>query len=252
MKEIRAAKIEEILKENGSVKISELSKLFNVSEITIHRDLGILESEGILKRTRGGAVPIQTEPEFRYPNRALSNIKEKEAIAQYAANLITEGDTIIMDGSTTNIPIARRLAGFNDLTVYTMSPYITNELLGAYGVLLYSLGGLYSREMVHFIGSSLEDNISKLQVDKCIIGASAISREKGITGPYYQLTSIQKLIIESSRIVILVADHSKFGRNAPEKVANIERIHYLVTDSSISREDAEYFKAKTNLIIAEL
>ena len=157
-----------------------------------------------------------------------------------------------MDGSTTNISVARQLCGFNDLTVYTLSPYVTNELLDAYGVVLYSGGGLFSREMAHLVGPSLEENISQIRFDKCVIGASAISREKGITGPYYQLTSIQKRIIECSNTVILAADHTKFNRNAIEKVSDIERIDYLVTDNGIDSENAAYFASKTNLIIAEI
>ena len=252
MKDVRAAKIEEMIRDKGNVKITDLSRLFNVSEITIHRDLNKLESEGILKRTRGGAVAVQMEPEYRYPNRTLSNIREKEAIAMQAKLLISEGDTVILDGSTTNISVARQLCCFNDLIVYTMSPYVMNELLDAYGVLLYAIGGLFSREMAHIIGPSLEENISRLQVDKCVIGTSAISRNKGITGPYSQLTSIQRHIIECSNVVILVADHTKFDRNALEKVADIESIDYLITDGGIDQDDKEYFSSKTNLIIAEL
>ena len=250
MKNNRVAKIEEILRENGNVQTAELSKLFNVSDITIHRYLNLLESDGILKRTRGGAVAVPLEPEFRYPKRSLSNIREKEAIAKCVAGLIKEGDTIILDGSTTNISVARQLCGFNDLIVYTMSPYVMNELLGAYGVVLYSSGGLFSREMAHFVGSPFDESLLQLRVDKSVIGASAISREKGITGPYYQLTSIQKRIIECSNTVILAADHTKFDRSAIEKVADIESIDYLVTDSGINSENAAYFGANTNLIIA--
>lgn len=251
MQDVRRSEIAELIKEKGKLRVSELTSAFKVSEITIHRDLDYLEDTGVLRRTRGGAIANTTTQEFQYPNRVNSCLKEKNVIADAVVKLIKEGDSIILDGSTTNIHVAKRLKDFSNLTVFTTSPLVLFELINSPGIFLYCIGGLYSREMAHFIGSELEEYITRLHLSKCVIGASAISPEYGVTGPYPQLVSIQKKIIKSSKEIILAADHTKYGKVATEKVASIEEIDHFVVDSGLDPKYAQAMKEKTDLIIAK-
>ena len=251
MKDVRRTQIIEIVKREGHIKVSDLANQFKVSEITIHRDLDFLEKESILVRTHGGAIAKSEYRDYQYPIRINSALKEKNKIASAAAGLIQEGDTLILDGSTTNIHIARAIKDFRNITVYTMSHWVLMELINSVDIILYCIGGLYSRELVHFVGSDLEYYMKKLHANKCIIGANAISPEHGVTGPYTQIVSIQKIIIESCDEVILAADHTKWGKVFDEKVANIEDFDYIIVDSNLDKKYIKQIKNKTKLILAD-
>jgi len=251
MRDVRRSQIAEIVKRDGHVKVSDLANQFDVSEITIHRDLDYLEEKSVLRRSRGGAIVNREIHEFQYPNRVNSALKEKNRIANAAARLVKEGDTLILDGSTTNIHIARAIKEIHNITVFTMSHWVMMELINSVDICLYCIGGLYSRETAHFVGSDLEDYIKKLHANKCIIGASAISPEYGITGPYSQLVAIQKNIIESVDEVILAADHTKWGKVSTEKVADINDMNYIIVDSDLDKKYIDLVNDKTNLILAD-
>ena len=251
MRDLRREQIAEIVRQEGHAKVSDLARRFDVSDITIHRDLDFLEERSVLVRSRGGAIAKRETHEYQYPNRINSAVKEKNQIAKAAVGLIHEGDTIILDGSTTNIHIARALKDFHNITVFTMSHWVMMELINSVDIYLYCIGGLYSRETAHFVGSDIEEYIKKIHANKGIIGSSAISPECGITGPYSQLVSIQKIIIESVDEVILAADHTKWGKVSTEMVADIDDIDYIVVDSGLDKKYIEQVGKRTNLIVAE-
>jgi DeoR family fructose operon transcriptional repressor len=251
MKEIRRSKIAEIIRKKGSIKINDLADMFKISPVTIYRDLDFLEKQGVLRRLRGGAITNLSSEEVHYPFRASSCISEKMQIAEEVVKLISEGDTIILDGSTTNIYVAKKIKEINNLTIFTTSPLVTLELLNSPNIILYCIGGLYSREIAQFVGSNIEDFISNLHVTKSIIGASAVCSEFGITGPYPQFVSIQKKIISASSKVILAADHTKFGKVSLEKIADIDAIDFIVVDSGIDKKYVEELQDKTNIIVAK-
>jgi DeoR family fructose operon transcriptional repressor len=251
MQDIRRSKIAEFVKEKGSASISELATMFGMSEITIHRDLEYLNKQGVLRRLRGGAVANPTMEEVHYPYRIQSCVEEKKQIAEAIPDLISEGDTILIDGSTTCIEVARKIKNISNITVFTNSPLILNELINTPNIILYCIGGFYSSETTSFIGSDNEEFISRLNLTKCIIGASAISLEFGVTDPYPQLVSVKRKIISASSQVILVADHTKFGRVALEKIAAIEDIDCIVVDSKIDKKVLEEIRTKTKVIVAK-
>jgi DeoR/GlpR family transcriptional regulator of sugar metabolism len=141
MQDIRRSKIAEFVKEKGSASISELATMFGMSEITIHRDLEYLNKQGVLRRLRGGAVANPTMEEVHYPYRIQSCVEEKNQIAEAIPDLISEGDTILIDGSTTCIEVARKIKNISNITVFTNSPLILNELINTPNIILYCIGG---------------------------------------------------------------------------------------------------------------
>ena len=250
MQEVRRLKITELVKEKGLVKIEELAKMLGTSEVTIHRDLKYLENEGELRKLRGGAVAIPSEAEVQFSYRTQSCIEEKKLIGMVAAQLIEEGDVVIMDGSTTCLEVAKRIKTMFNITVFTNNPFIMYELMHSQGIILYFIGGLFSRDLECFVGAEVEDYISKLHITKGIFGASAISPKFGITGPYPQLVSIQKQIIKVSSQVIIVADHTKFGKVAFEKAADVDLIDFIITDSKVDKNIITELEEKSKVIIA--
>lgn len=251
MQEVRRSKIAELVNEKGIVRIEELAKMFGISGITIHRDLQYLENKGILRKLRGGAIATPSEVEVQFSYRTQSCIEEKKLIGMAAAQLIEEGDVVIMDGSTTCLEVAKKIKNMLNLTVFTNNPFIMYELMHSQGIVLYFIGGLFSRDLECFVGAEVEEYISKLHITKGVFGASAISPKFGITGPYPQLVSIQREIIKVSTQVIIVADYTKFGKVALEKTADIDSIDYLVTDSKIDKDIVSELEKKSKVIIAK-
>ena len=246
----RQEKIIKLLSEQGEITIPTLSKLLDVTEMTIHRDLNKLESKNLLKKKRGGAIFIEKDNAINHNN--LLNEVKKIAIAEEAVKLIKDGDTVLFDNSTTAFEVAKKLNNHRNLTVYTTSLNMANEIVKNKNIILYCSGGLYFRESTGFVGSAAIDFVSKLHVSKCIIGATGISGEYGITDPYISHIFLEKEIINAAEMVILVADHTKFGKVAIEKVAEIEDIDYIITDSKLDKNTQQDISNKTNLIIAKV
>ena len=246
----RRTRIADLVKDKGIVRIADLAKSFDVSEITIHRDLQYLQHQGILTKTRGGAKVAPAEEEVQYPFRSQSCVEEKREIAEVAGTLVHDGDVVIMDGSTTCVQVARRLRPRSNLTVFTNNPMILYELMDSPSVALYFIGGLFSRDLACFVGPEVEAAIRKLHATKGIFGASGISAEFGITGPYPQMIAIQQCIISAAKEKIVVADHTKFGKVGLLKATDLRQISVIITDSAVDRKIAQAVSEKTRLIIS--
>lgn len=235
------------VEKRGEITIKELVQYFNVSEMTIHRDLDYLEKQRFLFKKRGAAVFIEN------PDRTKNNFynDEKRAIGKKAASLLKPGQSILFDNSTTAMECARYLDLNMQFTFYTTN-LETADILSKYSnSILYCSGGYFFHESKGFVGKQAEDFVSSLKADVCLIGTSGISLEQGLTTPYPMHTALQKKIIESSKYRILLADHSKFGKIAVEKVADISDIDVVVTDSGISEDILETYRKHMQIIVAD-
>jgi len=172
----RKLKIAEIKGENGGIRTSELSDLFNVSEMTVLRDLATLEKQGILTRVYGGAVSSKTLSR-ETPNvvREKIRITEKNKIASLAAQLIQDGDNIFLDGSTTTHALAKRLESSSDLRVVTIGLDILNELSVREGIEVICPGGVLDKVTMNFLGRHTENFLKELNSDKAFISTSSLS-----------------------------------------------------------------------------
>lgn len=236
-----------LTEKHGEITIKELARILNVSEMTIHRDLDYLEKQKFLYKKRGAAVFIEN------PDRSNNNFytDEKRNIGRKAASLIKPGQSILFDNSTTAIESAKYLDKKMHLAFYTTN-LETADILSKYSnSILYCSGGYFFPDSKGFVGKQAEDFVKSVNADVCFIGTSGISVERGLTTPYPMHTALQKQIIASSSYRILLADHSKFGRNAMEHIAELSEIDLIITDSGISDEILETYRKYVNIIVAD-
>lgn len=248
----RQEQIVEMLKQQGEVSIHQLAQVLNVSEMTIHRDAVALEKQELLYRKRGALN--YNEPSAHTKNSQHMRDREKRAIAKKALTLVEDADSIIFDNSTTALEVAKLLANWKKenkkLTVYATNLEVANAVCKNPDITLYVSGGYYLSSTTGFVGAITEGFVERVHADKCIIGTSGISIEYGLTTPYTHHNTLEKKIITSAKEVIVVADHTKFGKVALEKVIDLSDVDYIVTDANVSNETVEEFSKKTKLLIA--
>lgn len=231
--EERQGKIVGLLRDENFVDLRTLTERFEVSVATIRRDLGELEEAGLLRRTHGGAVSInQVAQDSTHAARAISRQAEKAAIAATAAGMIADGDAVLLDAGTTALEVARKLAGRPSLTIISNGVDIIAELTRGEAQALYSIGGEYTGTNRSFRGPLAEHFIRQFTVDKLILNASSIDLDRGLICTSTPINaSVQRAMIEVSRRVIVVADHSKFTKSSLSVTARIEDIGVIVTDA---------------------
>ena len=213
----------------GEITIKELARKLGVSEMTIHRDLDILQEERYVYKKRGAAVFIESEDRDTGDFYA----EEKRAIGRKAASLIPDGASILFDNSTTALECARFLNPNGKYTFYTTNFETAKMLTSFTKSILYCSGGYYFPDSRGFVGAQAEAFMASVEADVCFIGASGIM-PNGITTPYPLHTPLQKAILTSAKTKILVCDHSKFGKRAMEKICELSDIDTIVTDGGIS------------------
>lgn len=246
---IRAArlkKIKAILDNDGDVSIADLADRFNISAVTIRRDLAILENDGHLVRTHGGAIALVTPDKLMAPYeiREKEFYKEKLAVAQKAAEFIESGDSLILNAGTTMRELARQLKGVKDLKVVTNGLAVAIEMVIAPGAQVLMIGGAVDSKELATVGSLAEGIVQAIHVPKAFLGVLAISIERGISVHSPVEAEINRRFIRSAEEVTVVADSSKFEThflspfeaNFLFKTANLDEVHRIVTDSKIDPE----------------
>lgn len=236
----RQQRILEKLKEDGAVSVSKLSAEFSVAEETVRRDLEKLEKQEKLLRTHGGAVPIDDnkyEPSLE--KRRKINVEGKERVAILAAELISPGDTIFLDASTTTFYIARELKKMRNITVVTNSLQTIEELSQNKDIKVIGTGGMVG-ENASFVGSLAEDAVrEKYVADKIFFSSRGVTAELGVLDSNEQECAMKKCMIASSCKKIYVCEHTKIGRIGFAKLAAFEELDYFVTENVL---DAEWQK----------
>ncbi len=223
---------------NQAVLVSDLSRRYGISEVSIRRDLAQLEKLGALRRIRGGAVaarPIQAGPGSR-PEPAMRRAAEKARIGQAAAALITAGDRVIFDSGTTVLEVARhlsielRMAG--NLTVITNSLPVVRELGSCPGIHLILLGGVYLAQYEVVVGPQTIEQLRALHADKLVLGADGLTLARGVTTANVLEAEVNRATIAASAEVIVVADSTKIGKIGLTTIARCDSIHKLVSDTA--------------------
>jgi len=240
----RKDKILEILRDNRTVKVEQLVRIFRVSGITIRRDLERLEREGFLVRVYGGAISKEKlNYEFSFQGKLGKNKEEKEKIGKLAATFIKEGEVIFLDTGTTTLYIARELRSRKNLKVITNSLYVAYEFSSVQDIELILLGGIFRPKSLDVAGSVTEENLAKFHADKAFLGADGIT-PSGLMTTDIQTANVAKTMVKLSKEVIVVTDHTKFGRNSFVIYAGLNIVDKIITDKGLSSKYKKILKSK--------
>lgn len=227
----RQQRIVELVNARKSIRVSELSKIFSVTEETIRRDLEKLEKEKKLARSHGGAVSIRPNDSLEIPfaEREIMHMKEKQQIALEAIKHIKEGEKIILDASSTAWYMAKALPDIA-LTVMTNSVKVAMELSNKKQITVISTGGMLLPKSLSFVGPLAESSFDSYHLDKAFISCKGLHLERGLSESDEQQARIKKKMIESADSIYVMIDYSKFDTLAFSKISNLDAVHHIVTD----------------------
>lgn len=238
----RYEKIVNLVNERGSIRVSELSAICDVTEETIRRDLDKLEKEGKLRRSHGGAVSVKdVRSETPYFERETMHVEEKRKIAEQAVRLIQPGDRIILDASSTAWFMASIVPDI-PLTVLTNSIKVALELSTKEKVNVVSTGGFLSSGSLSYIGPLAERSLDQYHVDKAFISCKGVHFERGISETNELQARVKQKMIDTADKVYLLIDHSKFAIQSFAMVADWSRIDCVITDTGTAQADVERLK----------
>lgn len=221
-----------LARENSHVLVRDLARQLGVSEMTIRRDLEVLESERLLTRVRGGAyagAARSYEPPFVL--RAAHDIEAKRSIGTAAARLVSPGETAIIDGGSTALELARALVGTDRLTVVTPSLLVANELAREVGIRTFMTGGMLRHEELSLVGPTAQEAFSAFNCDVAFLGVAGIAADRGLTEYSLADAYVKRAMLDAARRIVVLADHSKLGTVTLATVAPLSRIDVIVTDA---------------------
>jgi DeoR family transcriptional regulator, fructose operon transcriptional repressor len=248
----RQKKIVELVNERLSIRVTELSKIFSVTEETIRRDLEKLEKENLLMRSHGGAVSIEKDQgEISYLEREITNAEQKKAIAAAAVRLIEQGDQIVLDASTTAWYVAKELPDM-PLTVLTNSIKVAIELSKKEQIKVISTGGTLLSQSLSYVGPLAERSLSMYHVNKAFLSCKGVHLERGLSDFNESQALLKKQMREIADETILMVDSSKFGTRAFSQIVPVTNIDCIITDSKIDKETKnELEEKKIKLLIVD-
>lgn len=241
----RRVEISRMLKEKGSVQVPALSGMFNVSTVTIRKDLRFLEKQGLATRSYGGAMLKDNnviETEVTVDDKQTLHIEEKSCIGTMAASMVEDGDSVILDSGSTTLQIAAHLANKENVTIVTNGLNIVNELSHHEQLNVMLLGGTLRRKSQSFFGSCAENTLKELHVDKLFLGVDGFHMERGITTHFEAEALLNKLMCQVASEIIVVTDSSKFGHVCLHKILEPAGVRRIVTDQNIPQDYLEGLK----------
>lgn len=249
----RRVQIRQILEADGVVNSNQLAEMFNVSLMTIYRDLDSLQEQGIAKRQHGGAVlASRFIPASRHNQKAIRNLEAKRAIGRYVAqNLVSpQDDTIIISNGSTTLEFVRQ---FPDIPINVMANSLEAlSILGTHTYTnLFSLGGELRKDVMAFGGAMTYESLKNCHFSKAFIGIDGVEFEAGLTGTNELTARIARQITERADKVIVLTDNSKFGEKSFRKVCEIEDIDVIVSNKGVPQEYIEYL-AENNVELIEV
>lgn len=234
----------------GAVTVDSLANRLKVSTATIRRDLTVLESQGLLRRSHGGAVTV--EPALYEPFRHVSSFSEQEQqrtaekrrIGVAAAELISDGEIIAFGAGTTTTQVARSIRHRRNLTILTNAINIAMELSHRDDLKVFVTGGELSGAWFALVGATAQQHVSEMFIDKAFIGVDGIHAERGLTTFYPDQAPIHRALLQQARQRIVVADHSKIGIAATALIWQSHDLDIFITDKKASPEATTQFTSK--------
>ena len=234
----------DILRKQPGLRVPELAAALNVSEGTVRNDLNALEQEAFLIRVHGGAV-LNQQGQFQntsFLRRFQQNAAAKFAIAREAAVLVNDGDSILLDASSTTLYFAKALSARRRLRVITNGFEVARELAHNSSNTVILIGGVVNNESSSVTGLLSEQIIEELHIQKAFLSCSGFSLERGMTEVHLAEAQLKRKVIESSQQLFALVDSTKFGKEDLTSFARPEKINHLFTDVHLSPDWAERLK----------
>lgn len=229
----------------GEVSAAQLAEKFNVSHMTIHRDIETLEANGEVIRTHGGAAAAKRLTfEFSFRDKQHQNHQKKQDIARQATKLVKDGNVIMLDTGTTTLEIARALIGKKKLTLITTSLAIVSELQYNDTIEVILLGGFLRGGSPDMHGPLTEQNIEQFKADIAFMGADAIDAEGNTYTDDLRVVNLDKKMASHASKVVITVDSSKFGASAMCKVLEPKDYDLIITDNEINKKILNQLKSK--------
>jgi len=238
LNEERRRAILELVNHDGRVLVKDLAEKFGTSQITIRKDLELLHSDGRVHRTHGGALTVESgallDPTLREKEKL--HRKEKLRIAEAAARMVQEGESVLLDSGTTTTAVARALRDFRHLTVITNAVNIAAELSGTQVEVILT-GGSVRKNSFSLVGPLAEETLRQLSADILFLGVDGFDTKMGLSTPNLLEAKVNKVMVEVARKIVAVCDSSKFGRRAMSNIVPIAAVHQVITDKHIGKSD---------------
>jgi len=232
----RRALIMRLLEQKDEVLVTQLSKDTGISEVTIRKDLTILQNRNLLIRTRGGAMrkPVENPNEdTAIAKKRMFNFREKERIGEEAARLIQDGDFIMLDSGTTTLEVARHLGRFRNLRILTNSMNIATELTQYKRFDVVLLGGSVRMNSLSMVGPLALSVLRNFSGYKLFLGVDSFSLDNGVSTPSMEEALLNQIMIQQADKVIAVFDSSKFNKRSFVHIAKANELDCIITDSAI-------------------
>ncbi len=245
LSEPRRRRILDWIQEEGSARVRELAVAFQVSEATIRQDLERLEHEGQITREHGGAflntLPSQVGTMTLHHQE---NMDQKRRIGALAAELVKDGETIILDAGTTTTEIAHRLLTRKNLTVITNALNIAIILGAVPGNAVHMPGGQFKAPTLSLTGDKSVEYFANIFAAKLFLATAGVALDTGLTYPSFADLQLKEAMIKAASRVYLVADSTKINKSSFTRLGSLDMIHAFVTDRGISDADADAFRAR--------
>ncbi|MEN8228284.1 MAG: DeoR/GlpR family DNA-binding transcription regulator [Bacteroidota bacterium] len=248
--ELRKRLILGLLKNQDSVSTQEILKVCNASEITIRRDLTILEKKGLLIRTHGGAIrKAVTDQLFTFNHKISRNKNHKDYICKIASRFISANDIIFIDAGSTVAFLSKYISKTVPLTVITNALPLASELINFDNIKLILIGGEVMNKRKAIYGHTAEQSIRQYHANKAFIGTDGISLSKGLTSYDLKEAAITINMAENADEVFLLCDSTKIEKNSCVRFAPLSTIKYLITDNALDPGlISKYEKQHINII----
>lgn len=240
----RQSQILDLLTQNKKLKVTELSDVLNVSQVTIRKDLSALEESGIIVREHGYAKLNESDD---INNRLAYHYDIKQKIAEKAVESIEDGETVMIESGSCCALVALEIAKTKkDVTLITNSAFISDYIRKTGNVRIILLGGEYQEESQVMVGPITRKCAEGFFVDKLFVGTDGFTRETGFTGNDYMRSEAVKDMAKQASNVIIVTDSVKFQQKGVVSLLDTKKVSYVYTDSNIP-EDAEEYLVENNI-----
>lgn len=248
--EERRQHILSLIQHHGRALVGQLSRELGISQITIRKDLDYLQSKGLIQRTHGGALRLQSgalfDPSLQEKQRQHS--QEKQRIAAAAVKVVQEGQCIMLDSGTTTTAIAHALKQFSQLTVITNAVNIAVDLAGTdFEVIL--IGGTLRKNSFSLVGPLAEDVLEEMHADILFLGVDGFDPEIGLTTPNFLESRVNRAMVKAAGQVVAVCDSTKFNRRSLSRIVPLSAIHCVITDKDLSEKIAETLRGQNMEVI---